>query len=315
MTRAVVIAAAAALALAAPGAAAEVVRRDADGRPMRFDVRVPGAPVDWAAALLRRSVHADEIAEVTIRLVSRRELASACGRSAGGCYRATRRGNVVVVPARRHPRVAHTILHEYGHHVDWILRNGSRREPNGGRFWWQARGMGHLRAARSVAFGYALGWERSVGEVFAEDYAQINGAAVFRIPWLEEPDAVVRRAILADLGLARPPAGLPRKPQVRPFVLTREGTLPAGKLASLRFGLLGPGRRAVVSVRLTPTHPGGRLEVVCGRRVRARVVGPGVGSAQLEARMLGPGRCQARFVNTAAEPTRFDLRLQVFLPR
>ncbi len=315
MRRCLLLAVGALLALPANAWAAEIVREDREGRPMRFDVRVGGTDVDWFAGLLRRAAHADEIADVTVRLVSRNELASTCGRFARGCYRLRHGGaGVVVVSAERSASNAHTFLHEYGHHVDRGLSNGRLREPNGGRFWWQARGMARLRALRSVASNYRLGWDRSVAEIFAEDYARITVGGRFRISWLRPPDAFVRRAILADLGLTSPPAGLPREPQVRNLLLSAAGTLEPGERETLRFGLLGPGRRAVFTARLSGPDTRGRLEITCAGRARSRPLAPGQGSATLDVRNLPPGRCTASVVSTTAVAVRFDVRLRVSLP-
>src|SRR5688500_9075354 len=111
-TLAVPAAVAAALAVAGDALAAEIVRRDAEGRPIQLDVRAEGVDADWYAGLLRRAAHADEISTVTIRIVDPDDLADMCGRQAGGCYRGGRGGGVVV-PAGRSSAVAHTLLHEY----------------------------------------------------------------------------------------------------------------------------------------------------------------------------------------------------------
>ena len=39
-----------------------------------------------------------------------------------------------------------------------------------------------------VAFDYSLGWNHSIPEVFAEDYAYIHMGAGYGIPWLAPPD-------------------------------------------------------------------------------------------------------------------------------
>src|SRR4051794_273790 len=114
----------------------EVTRQDAAGRTIHFDVEAAGVDVDWYAALLRRALHGDEIAgspalppralrgdesaRVTSRLVPAGEVGSVCGSPhAGGCYGERRGGGgIMTVPAGVNENVAHTVLHEYGHHVD-----------------------------------------------------------------------------------------------------------------------------------------------------------------------------------------------------
>src|SRR5262245_64833694 len=112
--------------LVAAGAASadDVVLRDANGRAIHFDVRAD-ADVAWYAGLLRRAAHGNEIERVTIRIVDWDELRGQCSAVAAGCY--SRRGGnrgLVVVPAGRSAGIAHTVIHEYGHHVDASRRHG-----------------------------------------------------------------------------------------------------------------------------------------------------------------------------------------------
>ena len=169
---------------------------------MHFDVR---ADVDlaWYAGLLRDAAHAEEIERVTIRIVEWDELGERCGRDAAGCY-GRRKGNrgVMVVPAGRSSRIAHTVVHEYGHHVDGSRRHGGLDEPNGTPLWWKARGMAELVGAQSVRDGYQVGWSRSIAEIFAEDYAYTNLHRGYRIAWLEPPTRTIA-------------AGDPRRPRAR----------------------------------------------------------------------------------------------------
>ena len=215
------------LTLAGTATAGEVVERDDEGRVIRLDVRAEGVDTRWYANLLRRAAHGDEIASVTVRIVAAGEIHAECGPSASGCYSREGGRGLMIVPAGRSSAIAHTVVHEYGHHVDASRRHGGLPEPNGTPSWWQARGMDRLVDLLSVARTYRLGWERSIAEIFAEDYVYLNLGGTFRIGWLKPPDATVRRAILADLGLDAPPALGERPPALRPVVITRSGTLAA----------------------------------------------------------------------------------------
>jgi hypothetical protein len=317
MARALVVAVLATLAaasLAGPAAARDVVLPDNEGRAIHFDVRAD-VDVGWYAGVLRRAAHSDEIERVTIRIVSWHELGERCGEFAAGCY-SRRKGNrgVMVVPEGKSQRLAHTVVHEYGHHVDASRRHGGLDEPNGTPLWWKARGMAHLVSARSVRDRYQVGWNRSIAEVFAEDYAFTNLRRGYRISWLEPPSRTVQQAILADLGLAPRPAITAARPALRPVVITRQGTLAPNNRVAIDFGLLGPNRQ----VELRGSFPGGtaasgRIEVTCGGTPRTRLLTGTRPVASLELR-AGPGDCQAWIANTGDRPERFRFTVRLTLP-
>ena len=118
----------------------------------------------------------------------------------------------MVVPAEQSDENAHTVVHEYGHHLDRSTPVTGVREPNGTPVWWRARGMERLVRVSSVATSYVLGWERSIAEIFAEDYAQLAlGDGNYNIGWLPSPDATVLAASssISAWGLS------PRSPRCR----------------------------------------------------------------------------------------------------
>jgi hypothetical protein len=308
--RSAVAIAAGLVALAAAGRAdaADAVLRDREGRPMYFDVRASAVTAGWHAEILRNVAHADEISRVTIRIVDWSELARTCGRAAVGCYSSRRGRDILVVPADRSRRVRHTLVHEYGHHVDAQRRHGGLREPNGTPLWWRVRGLATLVRTGSVARSYRLGWSRSIAEVFAEDYAYVNVGGPYRIEWLDPPGADVRAAIRADLGLQAPPQIDVRPPALRPVVIERDGTLAPSGSESVPFGLLGPNRRVTFTVDFAGQ---GRLSIECGDSVRSKAIPAGLGSATLELPRAGPARCRAVLANTGTRDGAFHLRLRL----
>lgn len=302
------------LVLAGEATAAEVLSQDNEGRTVRFDVRAEGVDAEWYAALLRAAPHGDEIATVTIEVVSWDELRSTCGEAAGGCYRQ----NVMVVPAEQSDETAHTVVHEYGHHLDRSTPVASFPEPNGTVQWWRARGVAELVRLRSVARTYALGWDRSIAEIFAEDYAQLALAgSVYKIAWLSPPDATVIAALKADLGLGPPPAVV-SPPKVKPVTIARQGNLAPKRRAVIEFGLLGPGRR----VTATATFRGAAekrsralLEIRCdGARVALRTISKGKTTVAIDRRGLGPADCTATLTSTSSSSRAFALRVVLSIP-
>ena len=306
------------LGVVGEAAAREVVLQDDEGRTIRFDVRAD-VDVGWYAGLLRRAAHADEISRVTIRIVSWDGLRERCGPGAAGCYtRSAGFRGIVVVPAGRSREIAHTLIHEYGHHVDASRRHGGLSEPNGTPLWWKARGMAELVAVRSVRDDYQVGWNRSVAEIFAEDYAYANIGGPYRIPWLGAPTRTIQEAIRADLGLAEPPVIAPSRPALKPVVIVRQGTLAPNAQVAVRFGLLGPNRRVEATGVLTGPGLGGprtRIEVSCGNAARTRSITGAGRTATVDLARVGPAECGATIVNTGNRDERFRFTVRLTLRR
>jgi hypothetical protein len=304
----------ASLAFAGPAAAAEIVLQDDQARPIHLDVHVEGVDAEWYAALLRSAPHGDEISTVRVDVVSRDELRETCGRDAGGCYSR----NVIVVPAEPSDETAHTVVHEYGHHLDHSTPVAGVREPNGTPVWWRARGMERLVRLGSAATTYALGWDRSIAEIFAEDYAQLAlGHGNHRITWLSLPDATVLAALRADLGLGPEPE-IVAPPALKPVSISRRGALAPKRGVAIDFGLLGPGRRVTATATVTgpkEKRPRARLEIRCeDRRVALRTIGTGKTAISLDLRGLGPGDCTATLTSTSASRRAYSLVVRLSIP-
>lgn len=314
-----VLTALAALAFAGAAAAQEVVARDGAGRAIHFDVRAAGVDVGWYTRLLRNADHADEIENVTIRIVDWDELRSTCGRGAAGCFEREGGRGLVVVPAGESREAAHTLVHEYGHHIDASHQHRGLREPNGTRHWWRVRGLARLVEHQSVRRSYREGWSRSIAEIFAEDYAFMNVGGPYKIGWLDPPNRVTRQAIRADLGLApAPPAGAKQNSGLKPVLIDRTEILAPGERTSSTFGLLGPDRHVTLSAALVGGAGDGtfaRLALVCdGRTLQTRIFMAPTRSAKIDFPALGPAdACYATLTNSGdnTERFRFTVRLAV----
>lgn len=309
--------------LAAVAARAEaVVRQDAAGRAITFDVLAPVVDVDWYAAILSAAAHGDEISSVTVRIVPPQEIASRCGDGAAACYERRRGVSTITLPVGRSSSLAAIVLHEYGHHLDASRAVDGVSELNGTPVWWASRGMAGLLAAGTVASDYSLGWERSIAEVFAEDYAYIHTGGWYSIPWLAPPDEALKAAMLAELGAVAPPAAVlqppaapPAEPE-RPVAATRAGVLAPRGRASIPFQLLGTGRRVVVTGVVGPVGRGratARLEIVCGETVVRRAGLHRRRATTIEVGGLGPAVCRAAVVSTSPSRQRYSLRLRISL--
>ena len=181
--------------------------KDNEGRTITFDIKASKVDTEWYARILRRATHGNEISAVTFRIVRRDVLPQFCGSGNAACYQPGRTGSVIVSPAGQNAGVAHALLHEYGHHIDFARKHRSLPEPNGSAAWWAARKMGIRLDRGEVAFGYQFGWSRAVGEVFAEDYAYVQFEKIYgfwlgtayKIGWLPPPDWDIRAALARDL--------------------------------------------------------------------------------------------------------------------
>lgn len=299
---------------AATGAGAEIVTsQDVQGRPITFDVQATPVDVEWYAALLRAAAHGDEIRDVTIRIVPESRIGALCGAAAAACYQRSRAGGRITVPAGKDRRLAATFLHEYAHHLDRSRPVSGVPELNGTPVWWQLRGMAELLATSQVAFDYSRGWNRSVPEIFAEDYAWIHIPFQYAIPWLQPPDDAFRTALLTELGT--PTSALPETPAAGPLVINRSGTLAARGTEAIPFGLLGPGRRVTFTVTVNRAARAGtraRIEVLCnGARVARQTLGKGRTTRTIDVPNLGPAECRAQLVSTAPVRLAYTLRLRL----
>ncbi len=296
----------------APVAAAEIVTStDRAGRTITFDVQAEQVDVEWYAELLRNAAHGAEIERVTFRIVTPEALREICGAGALGCYGGRKESARIVVPTGESPRLAHTVYHEYGHHVDaWRGVATIQREPNGSASWAEARGIAELRAAGKVAHDYSLGWERSIGEIFAEDYAQLHHETSFRISWLAPPSPAVRAALGRDLeGVPAAPTPVAAR---APVTIAKRGTLGKGQTAVVPFELLGPGRRVTFTATLARATARARMELRCtdGRRAN-RSLGGARRTATIDLRELGPARCTVTLRGTSKLATRFSARVRL----
>jgi hypothetical protein len=197
----VVIAFASGALVAAQAAdAAIVTRHDRAGRVITFDLRTSGVQVGWYAAILRNAIHGDEIKTARIRIVRPSQISRLCvGTDAQSCYDGNEKGGVLIIPAGRSAMAAHLLLHEYAHHIDMARSNFLYTDKPWAPSWWAARGVQTALATGRMSLTYSLGWEHAVGEIFAEDYVQLNMRSRYAIRWLAPPNVVVRAALRRDL--------------------------------------------------------------------------------------------------------------------
>jgi predicted thioesterase len=305
------------LAVATSASAAIVTSADAQGRRITFDVRVNAVDTDWYASVLRATAHGNEISNVTIRIVTDQTIENLCGEEAAACYGVIGAKPTIAIPAGKNQFIEGTLIHEYGHHVDASTPNPGIPELNGIPVWWADRGMANLLTNRQVAFDYSLGWEHSIAEVFAEDFAYIHVGSSYHyaITWLNPPDDKLKTDMFSALGA--PTSPLPAAPNA-PLVVHRNGTLVPRGRKTIPFGLLGPGRHVTFTATVSRTQRKGvraRIQVVCNGTVAGtQPFARGQGSRTLDLPSMGPGDCDARLVSNAPVSLKYTLRLQLSTP-
>jgi hypothetical protein len=303
------------LTVAAGANAAIITSTDGQGRRITFDVRAAAVDTNWYADVLRGTAHGNEISNLTIRIVPDQQIDALCGDAAAACYEHDgRAGPTIYIPAGKSQNIEGTLVHEYGHHVDASRSVPGIPELNGTPAWWAARGMAALLSSHQVAFNYSLGWEHSIAEIFAEDYASIHVGPSYHyaIPWLKPPDDALKAAIFAELGT--PTSPLPDAPNL-PLVVSRVGTLAGHNAKSVPFGLLGPGRRVTFTATVSrPQRKGvrARMQIVCNNTVVAtRTFTRKQSKRTLDVPNLGPATCDARLVNTVGVSLKYTLKVQL----
>ena len=209
-------------------------------------------------------------------------------------------------------------MHEYGHHLDRSTPVAGVGEPNGTPQWWRTRGMAELFRLRTVATSYILGWDRSIAEIFAEDYAQfVLGDSKFGIAWLEAPDETVFAGMKADLGLGPVPVTV-HPPAVKPVAISRDGRLAPHHHTAIPFNLLGPGRHLTATATFAgAAEKGARatLEVRCnGARVALKKLRQGRTAFAIDERDVGPADCTATLTSTSGSTRSFKLVVRLSIP-
>jgi len=295
--------------------AAVITSTDGQGRRITFDVRATAVDTNWYADVLRGTSHGNEISDLTIRIVPDQQIDGLCGDAAAACYSHDGRdGPTIFIPAGKSQNIEGTLIHEYGHHLDSARRVPGIPELNGTPAWWAGRSMASLWASRQVAFDYSLGWEHSVGEIFAEDYAYIHVGPSYHyaIRWMTPPDDALKAAMFAELGT--PTSPLPAAPNL-PLMVNRAGTLTPRDVKSVPFGLLGPGRRVTFTATVSrPARKGvrARMQVVCNGQVAGtRTFARKQSKRTLDIPNLGPGDCDARLVSTVGVSLKYTLNVQL----
>lgn len=279
---------------AGPAAAALTTHGDGQGNTIVVDNRTKGGQPAKYAQILAETTHGDEINDVTIRIVSRAQLNRECHPSALACYGAEPRMRpLIFVPPIPASKLKSTLVHEYGHHVDqaYTHRSNAPNGLDGTPRWWSARGISARLNKRKIAWDYRRGWDRSLVEIFAEDFAVTNlgSAADFDIPWLGRPNSRVKAALNKDL---RDPVGLTRRHVGVAWL--RKGTS-----RTVPFRLTGSRKVTIITA---VRNPGGKRPIesvlTCNGVERGRATATTSGTGVIRAgRVAAKAECEVTYTS------------------
>ena len=311
--------------------------RDGLGRVIHFD-----APDQAAATRLTETVnaliHGLEVSTVTIRVVTPTAVMAVCGSDAAGCYQSSSRGgNTIYVPTGdTGPDV---LTHEYGHHIEQSRRTSFSALGTGVPGWWRARTIDGLLQGGLVARDYSLGWYRSISEIFAEDYAVLNGTTRRWRMLVDAPGADLLAVLRTDLVGAAPTPAAPAATAAQPPAATatpaapaataaqppgvqtatevrKQGTLAPGATSSIPFSVPAPGHGVVVGVRLSGRGRAttARADVRCDGKLLGGKAGRARRPISFRVATPGPASCQL-LLGRASSPVNFRVAMRVTPPR
>lgn len=183
--------------------------RDAHGHSIVVGTSVPGIDLRRIASVLAATQHRGELNRLSVLVTRLSEVRTECGGPVGtlGCYLGLERSSAgLMVVGYDDSDLVHTLVHEYGHHMDKQLLNLSHlgscgRGEDGSRRWLFAR---EARDSILDATGCAgtVSYERLLGELYAEDYAAVNGIDDWPLALFRPPSSRMLSALSQDI--ARP---------------------------------------------------------------------------------------------------------------
>jgi hypothetical protein len=198
----------------------EVARRqfvDGAGRAITIATEVEGLALEPYAAVLASVRHGEEIENLIVMVVSARRMAAICGSAAAACYASEdpdlkSRGQMWIDATDSD--WIHSVVHEYGHHIDAQLLNVARwdstcNDPtyDGSRNWYFRRELDDGLYDQGFDC-FEAPWERTVGELYAEDFVALNGIEAWRPDigqFVGPPSEAVKQALARDMELAFAP--------------------------------------------------------------------------------------------------------------
>jgi hypothetical protein len=190
---------------------------DLEGRTIAIATEVEGLALEPYARVLAAVRHGDEIEDLIVMVVSAKRMSKICGAWAAACYASDdpdlhSRGQMWIDASDSD--WIHSVVHEYGHHVDAQLLNLARIDDtcadptyDGSRNWFFRRELDDGLFAHGFDC-LDTPWEQTLGELYAEDFVELNGID----QWREDigrhvgpPSEAAKQALARDMELAFSP--------------------------------------------------------------------------------------------------------------
>jgi hypothetical protein len=185
---------------------------DAAGRTITIDSTVPSADLNTVAAVMNATYHGAEIVDVIVHVVKLSDIATICGSpQALACYLPTdpaRNGKGQLWFGYDDPDWKHSLVHEYGHHMDnqllnlahladFKIDNGCGIDSDGSRDWFFVR---VVNGGLSSKFGCRTNsWENLLPELFAEDFVVLNGIIGWQLSTASPPSSATLKSMKYDI--------------------------------------------------------------------------------------------------------------------
>lgn len=184
---------------------------DPHGHRITLETAIPGLDLSPYADVLAATLHRNEIEDLVVYVVRPSETGAICGDAmAVACYlpedpETSYRG-WMWIPSEDED-LFYTIIHEYGHHVDNQLLNLAHLglcnfASDGSRNWFFRRDVEDNVLGAGFGCNPDLGWDKLLGELYAEDFTWLNGNTTWAlIPSMRPPSHAQRAAIAFDLAV------------------------------------------------------------------------------------------------------------------
>ncbi len=176
---------------------------------------LPGVDLAPYAAVLLATIHGPEIEELRVEATTLAGIQVICGdERAVACYGADNpdrsRGGQMWF-AVDDPEWQHTLVHEYGHHVDNQLLNLAHLgacgyDNDGSRNWFFTRDVEDDILNSGFGCSNEQEWEQLVGELYAEDFVVLNGFNRWVLPSAPPPTPTQLDALADDIAYPFTPA-------------------------------------------------------------------------------------------------------------